>query len=296
MITILSSPKPFVGIDKYNQYRAINNWKTLSNNVEIILYGNSAGIDDAGYELNVCVVKEIKSTNNGIPYFGSIVEHASTFGKYDSQMYLNCDILLSNLDTVISKIKFTNYLLIGQRIDLAEGVIVEESNLNFKNIVNKLYEQNKAKLHKPTGIDYFIFKRNQWHGIGEIVIGRGGYDNALLNFTKKMKFPIIDITNSVIALHQFHNYNHVIGNDNTVFYGSEAKNNLRLAGNHSLLTISDSDYIFSNEQILYIPCRGDKLRQFELYLRYKINANFASLLIRVIWRFLNYNKIKSEEA
>ena len=61
MITFLTSPKPFIGIDKENQYTAIKNWKLIADNVEIILYGNSEGIENAANELNVKIVKNIIS-------------------------------------------------------------------------------------------------------------------------------------------------------------------------------------------------------------------------------------------
>jgi len=290
MITILASPKPFIGIDKENQYRAINNWKTISCRYEIILYGNSIGIENAGKDLNVKVVNQIRSTENGIPYFGAIVEHASKYGEYDTQLFLNCDILLSNIDEVLFNVKFQNFLIIGQRIDLSEGTIIDQSISDFEILKKELLNLNKAKLHEPTGVDYFIFKKNQWNNIDEIVIGRGGYDSALLNFTKKSGIPIIDATNSIIALHQFHNYNHVKGSEQTVFYGIDAKNNLLHAGKHSLLTISDSDYAINKDEILYFPCRGDKIRQFELFLRYKIKLVLISKFVRLFWRAVYFNK------
>ena len=64
MITFLTSPKPFIGIDKENQYRAIKNWKLIADNVEIILYGNSEGIENAANELNVKISYDIV----GLPF------------------------------------------------------------------------------------------------------------------------------------------------------------------------------------------------------------------------------------
>ena len=125
MITFLSSPKPFKGVDRENQYKAINNWKTLSKDVEIILFGDSEGIDEAGQDLGTIVVKDIPVSSNGIPYFESISSYARDLGRFDIQIYLNCDILLGNIFDVLSLVKFENFLIIGQRIDLNEGVDID---------------------------------------------------------------------------------------------------------------------------------------------------------------------------
>lgn len=57
MITFLASPKPFKGIAKEQQYRAIRSWLAAAKDVEVILYGDSDGIDEAGLDLGVQVVK-----------------------------------------------------------------------------------------------------------------------------------------------------------------------------------------------------------------------------------------------
>ena len=42
------------------KYSNLKNWKLIADNVEIILYGNSEGIENAANELNVKIVKNIK--------------------------------------------------------------------------------------------------------------------------------------------------------------------------------------------------------------------------------------------
>ncbi|MEK7818974.1 MAG: hypothetical protein AAB255_04180 [Bacteroidota bacterium] len=286
MLTFLSSPKPFIGNDKENQYRAIRSWLLAVKGAEVILYGDSEGIEEAGRELNVSIVKNITSSPSGAPYFGAIAEHAGKHGKYDVQVYLNCDILLSGIYKASQVIQFDKFLFIGQRIDLFPGVIVDPHPDEYSHLVKKLFEKNQIKIHEATGIDYFMFTRNMWQGLSQIAIGRGGYDNALLSFCKQNRYPIIDGTLSVIALHQFHDYNHIHGKEEFVFYGSEARQNLLVAGRYSLLTVSDADYILDNYRLIYSACRRDYLRGIELKFRYIKKWQIASLLLRGIWRVL----------
>lgn len=296
MLTFLSSPKPFKGKDKENQYRAINTWLLAAENVEVILYGNSEGIDEAGFDLNVKVVKKIRSSPSGVPYFGAIADHAAEFGTYDIQVYINCDILIHGLYEASRSITFKNFLLIGQRIDLFENIIVTDKPANFKLVVQNLFRMHQLAIHEKTGIDYFVFSRNMWQGLKPISIGRGGYDNALLAFCKLYQYPIIDGTLSVIALHQFHDYKHVNGDEQVVFYGSEAKQNISVAGKYSLLTVSDADYILDNYQLIHSPCRGDYLREIELKWRYIRKWEIMSLLLRGMWRIFDFFKlVKNKE-
>jgi len=296
MLTFLSSPKPFKGNDKENQYRAIKSWLLAAENVEVILYGNSAGIEDAALELKVKVVKEIASSPSGVPYFGAIADHAAENGKYDIQVYLNCDILLSGIYEASRIIKFSNFLFIGQRLDLFPDVIVHEHPKNFKQVVRELFKAEKIKIHETTGIDYFMFTRNMWKGLQPITVGRGGYDNALLAFCKRNQYPIIDGTLSVIALHQFHDYKHVNGNEQYVRYGSEAMQNISVAGKYSLLLISDAEYNMDNYQLIYLPCRGDNLRRIELQWRYIKKWKIISLMLRAVWRILDsVNLIRNKD-
>ncbi len=53
MISFLASPKPFTGIGREHQYRAIRSWLSSGKDVEVILYGDAAGIVEAGIELGV---------------------------------------------------------------------------------------------------------------------------------------------------------------------------------------------------------------------------------------------------
>lgn len=291
MLTFLTSPKPFKGIDKENQYRAIKSWILSTKNAEVILYGDSAGIDQAGIDLGVKVVKSIASTEGGLPYFGAIADHAEIHGKFNTQVYLNCDILVSNLHEASKAISFPWFLAIGQRIDLSAETFVDQHPSEYKKIINQLVTEDRVQMHETSGIDYFMFPRGLWRGLKQIIVGRGGYDNALLDFCKWHHYPIIDCTLSVIALHQFHDYSHVKGNRNTVFFGVDAKQNIEAAGRYSLLSVADADYILDNFHLQDIACRGDYLRKTELKWRYNRKWKKGSLVLRMVWRVLDGAKL-----
>lgn len=287
MITFLSSPKPFKGDDKTNQYQAIRSWKKAAPAAEIILYGDSDGIDEAGRDLDVKVVKDIESSPSGIPYFNAIVSHAAAKGQYELQVYLNCDILLSGVHKTLSLIEFPHFLLVGERIDLDRDVPFDIDGDDWRTELRRLAQLGKANVHGPTGIDYFAFRRGTWKDLPSIIIGRAGYDNAIIAHCKRNSYPVIDGTFSILALHQFHDYKHVAGEKKTVFFGDEALQNFAAAGGRRSATmVSDADYVIRNGQIVPWPCRGDLLRNLELKLRYRYGFKNAWLVLRAVWRSL----------
>lgn len=287
MLTFLSSPKPFKGNDKENQYRAIRSWLLAAENAEVILYGDSPGIEEAGRELGVQIVKNIQSSSTGVPYFNAIVEHAAVHGKYDIQIYLNCDILLFGILSALKPIRFQQFLLIGERIEMSEGALIDINETSWRNELRKLADKGGVRLHGPTGIDYFAFRRGMWQGLPPVIIGRAGYDNALLVYCMKNHYPIIDGTFSVLALHQFHKYEHVVGGLETVFLGKEAFQNFAAVGSrHSATSVSDASYILRGGRIWSWPCRGDRLRSLELEFRYVNGWQKLSLALRLVWRFV----------
>jgi hypothetical protein len=287
VITILSSPKPFVGNDKTNQYKAINSWKKIDN-AEIFLFGDEEGIDEAGRELNVRVFKNIIKSKSGMPLFSSIISLANVAGSNLIQMYINCDIIIN--DTIISALRaitLNKFLLVGERIDLGEGINVDLSTVDYKKKLLQLYREKKIDFHGPTGVDYFIFQKGLWESLPEIIIGRGGYDSALIAHCKREEIPLIDGTGIIIALHQFHNYNHIKGGLKTVFYGEDAMiNNRAQGGKYGGNWVSDSDFYIDKDRLKVWKCRGDVLRFVELYFRYNLNFNFGAFIIRVLRRMI----------
>jgi hypothetical protein len=288
LITFLASPKPFSGIANEQQCRSIRNWQGVCAGAQVILYGASAGIEKAGHDLGAEVVTEIESSPAGVPLFGAIADHAARHGRYDLQVYLNCDILLSGILQAFESIEFTKFLLIGERLDLPEGLFVDLNSPGWKNKVLDLANEGQIKLHGPTGIDYFAFRRGLWAGLPPVIIGRGGYDNALLAHCMRRRVPIIDGTARVLALHQFHGYGHVLGGAQYIANGPEAEVNFQAAGGkRSATLVSDADYVLENGRVSPNVYGRDRLRYFELKCRYAYGFPKAGLAVRLVWRMLS---------
>lgn len=237
--------------------------------------------------LGVKHVPEIECSPSGVPYFDAIVRHAQKHARYDTQIYLNCDILIDcGILDALKIVSFPKFLMLGQRIDLPPGANIPSKGDNW-GIYLKALMQNGAKLHLPTGMDYFIFTRGLWEGLKPLVIGRGGYDSALVSFCLKGAIPVIDATYMIPALHQHHDYAHIKGKQREVVAGVDARRNRKThAVEHGGPNIIDATWQIYNSQLIHNNSRGDFLRHFEIFLRYQKKMVFLSYVVRAIWRVL----------
>jgi hypothetical protein len=264
--------------------------------VEVIIYGDGESVADTCEEMGVRHVPDVPCSSSGVPFFNGIVEHAKVHARHDLQCYLNCDILLTpHIINALSCMTFSHFLVVGQRIDLSEGVELHISP-NWKHKLEKLVDKGLAVLHAPSGIDYFIFRRGMWNGLLPIVIGRAGYDGALLAFCLRHRIPIIDGTFAIPALHQFHDYGHVPGLKNEVWRGKDAADNILLHGiKHGTPLISDAVWLIGpGGQVKKIQDRGC-LRRLELALRFTHGLNLCGLVVRVFSRITQLSSIYVEK-
>jgi hypothetical protein len=288
MISFLSSAKSFNSKNRDNQLRAIKSWLSIAEEIEVILYGHTDGAKEISDTLGITYIPEIESTREGVPYFNAITEHAKLHARYDTQIYLNCDILMTvSIVRAIRAVKFKKYLMIGQRIDLQEEIQLTTDGSNWINQLIQLQMDNKISLHAPSGKDYFIFPRGLWDGIPPLIVGRLGYDDGLLTFCFKRNITVIDATYDIVAIHQFHDYDHLPGGRSEYESGSDVKFNYQLLKTiHSSPLISDANWILRSGKLRKSYARGDKLRYLELILKYKLKTLLGSYVVRAVWRIL----------
>jgi len=292
MITFLSSPKPFNGYIGTIQRNAIRSWRAVHPDAEVIIYGDGEGVSEACRELKVLHVPDVPCTPTGIPYFNGIVEHARSKARHDIQCFLNCDVLVcKNMITAVQSVDLRRYLIVGQRIDLAGGVTMDMSG-NWKSELRQLAAEGKACLHPPSGMDFFVFLRGLWEGLPPLIIGRGGYDGALLAFCLRNNIPLVNATLAFPILHQFHDYGHVSGGAYVAHRGEDAQANMMLHNiRHSIPSSSDAHWMLVGNEVVKNKLQADHLRRIELALRYRLKLALPALVVRMVWRLAVASKL-----
>ena len=244
MITLFSTPKNFTGIFNDIQLNALRSWRSISNEIQIIILGDSNGSKEAALEINAEYIPIVKSTNSGIPYLSDLFKQAENRARYDVMTFINADIILPDnfLDFIPLLTKnFNKYLMIGHRWDMD---VMNQIDFKNKKNINKFWNlaEDSSQMHACTGIDYFIFKKNQWGRIPDFAIGRPGYDNWLIWNARRHFIPVIDASNYLKVIHQNHNYNfHNLNADPKVILEEDGLNNKKIHGNKTL-NLLDTNY------------------------------------------------------
>jgi len=268
MISILSSPKAFRGLDQINQECAIRSWKMLHPEIEVILYGDADGVPQASAKLGAACVDAVAVNEQGTPFFSSIIEHARLHARFDVQVYLNADIILTpSFLTSLQTIAIKPFLMVGQRINLPADIRLTPAPQDSPAAILRQAHTLGASLFSYWGVDYFAFPRGLWHNLPQVVIGRGAYDQALIGHCLKRRIPVIDATYSAIVFHQYHGYQHVAGGKEEVYRGQEAQRNLAFLGTCYQPTLLDVPWQLRRGKLVRARGRGDWLRSIECYLR-----------------------------
>ncbi len=230
MLTVFSTPKPFVGQIKVIQANAIRSWALLRPACEVILFGDEEGTAEIASELGVKNIIGVERNEYGTPLVSSMFRIAQDIGGHNLMCYINADIILmSDFLPATRQIKWHQFLLIGQRWDIDWRESVDFNDPDWEGKL-RAFIKKKGKLHAPSGLDYFVFPRGVYPDVPAFTIGRPGWDNWMVYQARAQKLPVIDATRAIMAVHQNHDYAHHPDGKVGVFEGIEAERNRKILG------------------------------------------------------------------
>ena len=189
---IFTPLKPCSGRVREIQDRSLSNWREVF-----------PGADIVEFEGPLITFREMVAA----------VEHDS---DAELMMYANADILFDrqqsevlyqNLAELCPAVLDGEFLLTGQRVDILED--------------------GTRRLHRPSGMDYFVFRRGMFRDLPYVVMGRAYCDNALLAYCLRRGVPVVDASFALRVEHQFHDYGHIAGGRKAVWEGDDAVANKR---------------------------------------------------------------------
>jgi len=245
--TIFTIPKPFIGHNEIIQKNAINSWIQLIPKCEIILCGDDCGVEEASHKYGVKHIRVIEKNEWGTPLLSSCFSIVQQFAHYDTLMYVNTDIILfPTLLDAIKNIDAPQYIICGRRWDLD---VREEIDFSESNWADKLLDKARmeGRAHSLSGIDYFIFRRNTIK-MPPFAVGRPGWDGWLIGEMRRRGIPVIDASESILVIHQNHDYSHSPFGRKKRIEGPEWAENIRLAGGlKNMMTLRDADWILTRE-------------------------------------------------
>ncbi len=269
LITLFTAPKPFVDPHiAMIQRNAIQSWKALGEEVEVLLLGEEQGLRQAAQELGVKWIPELERNSDGTPLISSMFEQARKFGNGDLLSIINTDILLmADFVETARKVMTQSkcFLVMGRRWDLDVKNPLSFSG-NWQTDLRRAI-QLEGSLHKAKGSDYFIFPCEAFDDFPRFAIGRAGWDNWTIYHARKQCWQVIDATDAITIAHQQHDYHHLPGGK--IHYTlPESDENLRIAGGkRHIFTLVDATYrLDSAGQIRKMPLNPGKMkREMEIF-------------------------------
>ena len=253
MLTIFTTPKPFVGHIAVIQHNSLQSWKCLHPDVEIILVGNEEGAAAVCRELAIRHVPNVRRNGYGTKYLASIFDQVEKIAAHDVLCYANCDILLmSDFRRAIEAVaRFKkNFLLAGRRWDVDIQGPLDFQREGWEDAVRHLALQ--ANRQRPAQwIDYFVFSRGLYYQkVPEFVIGRPGWDNWLIWFALSARAAVVDLSSDVCAVHQNHDYSYHPEGESGVWQGEEAQKNYRLLEkDRKFRTLKSATFVLQSGQL-----------------------------------------------
>ena len=242
-LTIFTAPKPFTNPHiRTIQRNAIQSWKALGEDVQVILVGEEAGMAKTAAELGVLHLPDVRRNDSGTPLVSSIFEVARAACSSPYLAYINADILVQPdflTGTRQAASCGANFLLVGQRWDLDVRTPLDFRPGWLERLQTDLGA--RGKLHSRGGSDYFIFPRTCFTQVPDFAIGRAGWDNWMIYECRRRGWPCVDATESIQIVHQNHDYSH-LPRGQAHYRLPETYENVRLAGgNRTIFTLIDTD-------------------------------------------------------
>jgi hypothetical protein len=244
MLTIFSAPKPFRGAVVDAQNNAIDSWRRVAPDVQVILFGDEEGIAEAARSHGVEHVSTVARNEFGTPLLDDIFRTAQARARHAHVCYVNADIVfVGDLAAALGRLDLPRFLAVGRRTDLDLPERLECGDPRWREQL-RARAGTKGRLHEATGIDYFIFPRGQLASMPPFPVGRAIWDNWMIHDARSRDIPVVDLTAAMLAVHQNHDYGHVAGGARTVERGAEAQRNWQMVGpDFYQLTIDDATWV-----------------------------------------------------
>jgi hypothetical protein len=242
-LTIFSVPKPFQGHIGTIQRNAVESWKSVGNDVRIVLFGDDDSVAETAARAGVEHVGDIPRTELGTPLLNAVFDLVRNRFASDLACYVNGDIILGpDLAAAAARLTLPRFLILGRRWDLDVREPIDFERPAAREELRDLLHRT-GKPHPPLGSDFFLYPRALDWGLPPFAVGRPGWDNWLIFRARRLGISVVDVSECVEVIHQNHDYGHVPKASDDGWEGPEADRNRALAGgDRNLFNLWDASH------------------------------------------------------
>src|SRR5579862_9588119 len=118
MLTLFTTAKAFEGHSGMIQRNALQSWKLLGPDVEVILFGDDRGAAEVCTELGLRHEARVERHESGMKYANYIFDRAQEIARHDVLCYLNCDIVQGpDFCAAVEQVRSAKkeFLMVGRR-------------------------------------------------------------------------------------------------------------------------------------------------------------------------------------
>ena len=259
MLTFFTTAKAFQGHSAIIQRNALQSWKLLHPEAEVILFGDDTGAAEICAGLGLRHEPHVERHESGMKYLDHMFARAQQIARHKYLCYSNCDIVLMQdfwqafERTVAWRQRF---LLVGQRWD---ADVIKPLDFTEVGWAESLQRFAKTRgIHQHTDFaDFFAFPKGLYDKVPPLVVGRSVWDAWLIWKAISERVPVVDCSSFVVPVHQNHDYGyHPAGKQGTHTDALAMRNRELSGGGKHLRTIIDSTYRFtSHGNIRWAPLR-----------------------------------------
>jgi hypothetical protein len=253
MLTLFSTPKPLVGHIGVIQRNALQSWKRLHADAEVILFGDDEGTAEVCEELGLRHEAHVEKSKFGTKRLGPMFARAQEMARHEVLCYVNCDIVLTkDFAEALRRVAGwrARFLMVGRRWDTEITEPIDFSAGDWQeNLLAKAKRDGIQRFYH--NIDYFAFPRGLYEEIPELVIGRVGWDHWLVKEAAAREAAVVDASEAVRAVHQNHDYGYHPQGMQGIWNDEEARKNLELAGGEGdTQTIEDARFRLTEKGVV----------------------------------------------
>lgn len=272
MLTFFSTAKPFHGHAGIIQRNALQSWRCLNPEVEVILFGDEDGTAQVCLDLGLRHEPHVERHESGMKYLHYLFDVAQKIARHQYLCYSNCDIIQPPefYEAVQRACAWKkDFLMVGRRWDID---IAEKLNFETPDWPRRVRDLAKTKgFHQSQDfVDFFVFPRGLYDQIPPLVIGRSFWDHWLVWKGISSGVPVVDCSRYVISIHQNHTYGYHPQGKQGTNEDALARHNFALAdkGRH-LRSIHEATHAMTaGGKILPTPFRRYVRTLFELCHRH----------------------------
>src|ERR1700730_1694260 len=201
MITFFTTAKPFEGHSGIIQRNALQSWKLLHPDVEVILFGDENGVASVCAEYGLRHEPQVLRHGSGMKYLDYLFAKAQKLARHEYLCYSNCDIIFFSdfYKAFVEAAEWKKqFLMVGQRWDTDVTEPIDFDNPNWSKDLRML-AQKKGFRQKMHFVDYFVFSKGLYDEVPPLLIGRSFWDHWLVWKALSRQAPVVDCTRFVVA-------------------------------------------------------------------------------------------------